>query len=62
MDLRDKTMVNELCTSPMMIHKITPSVDYNKWFKRLDTQSNKPTNQNSIKVPKVVRLTNKKTL
>ena len=24
------------CTSPMMIHKITPSVDYNQWLKRLD--------------------------
>ena len=40
------------CTSPIM-HKITPSVDYNKWLKRLDTQPNEPTN--SIKIPKVVR-------
>ncbi len=29
--------------------------------KRLDTQLNEPTNQNLIKVPKVVRSTNKKT-
>ena len=49
-------------TSLMMIHKITTSVDYNKWLKRLDTQLNQPTNQNSIKVPKVVKQTNKKTL
>ena len=33
----------------MMIHKITPSVDYNYWLKRLNTQLNKPTNQNSEK-------------
>ena len=30
----------------MMIHKITPSVDYNKCLKRLDTQHNESTNQN----------------
>ena len=29
-------------------------VDYNKWLKRLDTQLNEPTNQNSLKVAKVV--------
>ena len=48
----------------MMIHKINPAVDYNYWLKRLDsgTQHNKPTNRNSIKVPKVVEPTNKKTL
>ena len=38
-------------TSSMMIYKIPPSVDYNKWMKRLDTQLNKPTNLNSIIVP-----------
>ena len=38
----------------MMIHKCIPSIDYNKWLKRLDTQFNEPTNKNSIKVPKVV--------
>ena len=38
----------------VIIHKITPSADYNKWLKRLDTQSNEPTNQNSKEVPKVV--------
>ena len=42
------------CTFPMMIHKITPSLDYNLWFKCLDTQLNNPTNKNSVKVPKVV--------
>ena len=36
--------------------------DYNQWLKRLDTQLNEPTNQNSRKVPKVVKSTNKKTL
>ena len=41
----------------MMINKITPTVDFNMWFKHLDTQ---PTHQNSIKVPKVVKPTNKK--
>ena len=30
------------------------SVDYNYWFKRLDTHLNEPTNQNSIKATKVV--------
>ena len=37
----------------MIIHKITHSVDYNYWLKRLDNQLNEATNQNSIKVPKV---------
>ena len=32
----------------MMLHKITASVDYNKWFKRLDTQLNEPTNKNLV--------------
>ena len=39
----------------MMIHKIIPSVDYNLWLKRLDTQLNKPTYQNSLKVPKKLK-------
>ena len=40
----------------MMTHKITPFLDYNKWLKkRLDIQLNEQTNQNSIKVPKVVK-------
>ena len=39
-------------TSPMMIHKITSSVDYNECFKCFDTQINEPTNQNSIRFPK----------
>ena len=42
--------------------KITPSVDCNLWLKRLYTQLNKATNKNSIKVPKVVKPTHKKTL
>ena len=39
----------------MLIHKITPSVVYSLWMRRLGTQLNEPTNQNSIKVPKVVK-------
>ena len=46
----------------MMIHKITLSVYDNQWLKRLDTQLNDPTNQKSMKDPKVVKSTNKKTL
>ena len=44
----------------MYITNVIPSVDYEYWLKRLDTKLNEPSNQNSIKVPKVV--TNKKTL
>ena len=42
----------------MMMHKITPSVDYNWWMSHV----NKPTNQNSIKVPNIIKPTNKKVL
>ena len=42
----------------MMINRTIPSVDYN----RMDTQLNESTDQNSLKVPKVVKLTNNKTL
>ena len=42
----------------MLLHKITPSVDYNKRLKRFDTQLNKPTIQNLIKVSKMVKLIN----
>ena len=38
------------------------SVDYNYWLKRLNTQLNEATNQNSIKVTMFVKPTNKKTL
>ena len=37
----------------MLIHKITPSEYYNLWLKRLDTHFN------PLKVPKVVKPTNK---
>ena len=47
------------CTSPMMIHKITPSVDLKKWLKRLDTQLN---NKNLIEFPNVIKWTNLKTI
>ena len=39
-----------------------PFVDNNQWLKRFDTQMNKPTNANTIKSPKVVKPTNRKTL
>ena len=42
----------------MMIHEITPSVD---WLNPLITQQNEPDNQVSMKVPKVVKPTNRKT-
>ena len=48
--------------SPIMPYKIISSVDYNYWLKRVDTQSNEPINQNSIKVSKDVKPTNIKTL
>ena len=37
-------------------------IDYNKWLKRVDTQLNKPTNKNSIKVPKLTEPTKKNLL
>ena len=46
----------------MMIHKINFSVDYNYWLKRWNTQINELTNQISLKVSTVVKITNKKTL
>ena len=46
----------------MMIDKITPFVDYNWGLKRFNTKINDPSNQNSLKVPKVIKTTNKKTL
>ena len=42
-----------------MIHKTTPSLDYNLWLKRSETQLNELTNKNSIKVSKVTGPTNK---
>ena len=36
-----------------MIYKITPSVDYIKMLKRLDTPFNEPTNRNPIKADKL---------
>ena len=47
---------------PIMLNEINPSVDYNKWLKRLDTELNEPTNKNSLKAHKVVKLTNRKKL
>ena len=44
------------------MYPITSSVDYNLRLKRLDTQLNEAANQNSRKVPKVIKLTNKNML
>ena len=43
----------------MAIHKIAHSENYHFWLKLLDIKLNKPTNQYSIKVPKVFQLTKK---
>ena len=43
-------------------YEITTFVDNRQFFKRLDTQPNEPTNPNSLKVPKIVKPTNKKKL
>ena len=42
-------MADKLIYFFVMIYKITPSVDYNKWLKRMDTQLDEPTNKNLIK-------------
>ena len=42
--LRDKTMAYKLMYIPNDVTKIIPSVDYNQWLKRLNTQLDKPTN------------------
>ena len=47
-------MADKFMYSPMIIHKITPSVDHNKWFKRKDTQVHESTNQNFKKSPKLL--------
>ena len=44
----------KLTYNPNNDTQITPSVDYNQWLKRLNTQLNELTNKNSMKVPKVV--------
>ena len=36
------------------MYKIIPSVEYNWWLKRVDTQLNESTNKNLTKVSKVV--------
>ena len=54
--------IRQYNTSSNMKHKIIHSVDYNWWLKRLDTQLNETTNQNYIKVPRIAKSKNKKTL
>ena len=45
-----------------LINKKIPSLDYNYWLKVWTLNFNEPTNQNSLKVLKVVKTTNKKLL
>ena len=54
-------MADKLMYIPNEDIQNTLSVDYDQCLKPLDTQLNEPTNQNLIKVPKVVQPTNKKT-
>ena len=49
-------MTDKLMHIPYDYTKNYPSVDYNQWLKRLDTQLNQLTNQNLINVPKVVKV------
>ncbi len=58
--LKVKTIADKLITSTMMIHKYTPSVDYNYWKERFDTKLNETANQ--IQVSKFFKPTNKKAL
>ena len=59
---RDTPMVYKLMYITNNDTQYYISVDYNQWLKRLDTQLNELTNQNSIKVTKVVVPTNNKTV
>ena len=54
-------METKLKFIPNVYTQNTPNVDYIQWLKHLDTQLNEPINKKSIKVPKVVMPTNKKT-
>ena len=57
-NLKDKTMAYKcMYITREKTKKITTSLDQNQGLKRLDTQLNEPTNQNSIKVPIVVKKT-----
>ena len=47
-------MAYKLMYFPKDDTKIISCLDYNYWLKRLDTQLNESTNQNLLKVPKVV--------
>ena len=58
--LRDKTIADKLMFITNQKTHNHPSVDFNQQLKRLDTQLNERTNQNSIKVSKVFKPTNKK--
>ena len=61
-DQRDKTRADKFMIFPIMVHKIIPSVDYNKRLKHLDTQLNEPTNPKFNKSSKNVKPPNKKTV
>ena len=53
-------MYDKFMYIPNTVTQNYPSVDYNQWLKRSDTQLNKPTNQNLIKVTKIVKTANRK--
>ena len=55
-------MANKLMYIPNDDTLSYPFCRYNQWLNRLDTQHNELTNRNLIKVPKVVKPTNKKAL
>ena len=55
-------MADKLMYIPCDITKKSPSVDYNEWLKRFDTQLYEPTMQKAIKVLKIVKPKNTKHL
>ena len=55
-------MADKLIYIPIYDTQNYPSIYYYYWLKRLDFQLNEPKNKNSIKVQKVVKPTNKKTV
>ena len=55
-------MANKLMFIPNDDTQNYPFCSKNYWLKRLNSQLNKPTNQKSLKNPKVVKPRNKKTL
>ena len=63
-DLKGQDNERLIVVHPQLWHTKLPILKIKTigWLKRLNTQFNKPTNQNSVKVPKNIKPTNKKTL